>query len=181
VLPTRPFALTGQRVQLKPLSLQHAEGLWEVADDQVFASLPYDRPPSVDAMREWIGAALGRGGMRMPFAVVVDGQMAGTTSYWYPDPVRRQIEIGSTWLARAWWGSGVNHEAKRLLIGHAFTGLGCRKVVFRTDPANMRSQRALERLGAVRDGVVRRDWPRPDGTWRDSVYYSILDSEWTSG
>jgi RimJ/RimL family protein N-acetyltransferase len=117
----------------------------------------------------------------MPFAVVVDGAVVGTTSYWYPDPVRRQIEIGSTWLARAWWGSGLNGEVKRLLVGYAFTGLDCDKVVFRTDPANTRSQRALERHGAVRDGLVRRDWPRPDGTWRDSVYYSVLTSEWIAG
>ncbi|MFD6972867.1 GNAT family N-acetyltransferase [Streptomyces sp. NPDC059949] len=106
--------------------------------------------------------------------------MAGTTSYWYPDPVRRQVEIGSTWLRRAWWGAGINREAKRLLLEHAFTGLGCDKVMFRTDPENIRSQQALERLGAVRDGVVRRDWPRPDGTWRDSIYYSMLRHDWDS-
>ncbi|MFC9295675.1 GNAT family N-acetyltransferase [Streptomyces sp. NPDC057011] len=84
-------------------------------------------------------------------------------------------------MGRAWWGAGINREAKRLLPDHAFAGLGCDKVMlFRTDPENIRSQQALERLGAVRDGVVRRDWPRPDGTWRDSIYYSLLRDEWDS-
>ncbi|MFB7372007.1 GNAT family N-acetyltransferase [Streptomyces sp. NPDC056222] len=180
MFPLRPFVLSGPCVRLEPLSLEHAEGLWSVGDDEVFAKLPYDRPPTVDAMREWIRAALSREALRLPFAVLVDRQVAGTTSYWYPDPVRRQVEIGSTWLGRAWWGAGINREAKRLLLDHAFTGLGCDKVMFRTDPENIRSQQALERLGAVRDGVVRRDWPRPDGTWRDSIYYSLLRDEWDS-
>jgi RimJ/RimL family protein N-acetyltransferase len=180
VFPPQPFSLSGERAQLVPLSVDHAEGLWTAADDEVFANLPYARPTSVEAMREWIRGALGRRGLRLPFAAVVEGSVIGTTSYWYPDPVRRQIEIGSTWLGRPWWGSGVNGEVKRLLIGHAFTGMGCDKVVFRTDPANSRSQRALERLGAVCDGLVRRDWPRPDGSWRDSMYYSILAAEWTA-
>jgi hypothetical protein len=77
----------------------------------VFAKLPYERPSNVEAMCAWIRAALGRGDVRLPFAVIADGQVAGTTSYWYPDPVRRQIEIGSTWLGRPWWGTGVNPRA----------------------------------------------------------------------
>jgi RimJ/RimL family protein N-acetyltransferase len=174
----RPITLSGGRARLEPLALDHADGLLAAADDEVFAHLPYDRPATVEVMREWIRGALGRPELRLPFAVVADGTAIGTTSYWYPDPVRGQIEIGSTWLGRAWWGSGVNGEVKRLLIAHAFAGMGCHKVVFRTDPGNSRSRRALERLGAVADGVVRRDWPRPDGTWRDSVYYSILRGEW---
>ncbi|OAH14150.1 GNAT family N-acetyltransferase [Streptomyces jeddahensis] len=177
MFPTRPFTLSGPRVRLEPLSLEHAEGLWAVADDDVFATLPYDRPPTMQAMREWIRAALSRGALRLPFAVVVGQEVAGTTSYWYPDPVGRQVEIGSTWLGRPWWGTGINREAQRLLLEHAFTELACEKVVFRTDPENARSQQALELLGAVRDGLVRRDWPRPDGTWRDSVYYSVLREE----
>ncbi|MDX3226236.1 GNAT family N-acetyltransferase [Streptomyces sp. ME19-01-6] len=180
VFPQRPFALSGSRVRLEPLSLEHAEGLWTAADDEVFAKLPYDRPPTVQAMGEWISAALTREAVRLPFAVVVGQEVAGTTSYWYPDEVRRQVEIGSTWLGRAWWGAGINREAKRLLLEHAFTELACEKVVFRTDPKNIRSQQALQRLGAGRDGLVRRDWPRGDGTWRDSVYYSILRNEWTA-
>lgn len=176
--PLRPLTLSDGGVRLEPLAPGHAEGLWAAADDEVFAHLPYDRPPTVDAMRDWIAAALRRDGLRLPFAVLAGGEVAGTTSYWYPDPVRRQVEIGSTWLGRPWWRTGVNREAKGLLLAHAFTGLGCAKVVFRTDPANIRSQAALERLGAHRDGLVRRDWPRGDGAWRDSVYYSVLREEW---
>lgn len=133
-------------------SPDHAEGLWQAADDEVFANLPYDRPASVEAVREWIRSALGRPQLRLPFAVVVGGGAIGTTSYWYPDPVRRQIEIGSTWLGRSWWGTGINGEVKRLLVGHAITGMACDKVVFRTDPANTRSQQALERLGRFATG-----------------------------
>ncbi|ETK37202.1 GNAT family N-acetyltransferase [Microbispora sp. ATCC PTA-5024] len=181
MFPRRPFVLSGPRVRLEPLSPGHAKGLWAAADDEVFATLPYDRPPTVQAMGEWIRAALSREAVRLPFAVVTGGEVAGTTSYWYPDDVRRQVEIGSTWLGRAWWGAGINREAKRLLLEHAFTELACEKVVFRTAPDNVRSQQALHRLGAVRDGLVRRDWPRGDGTWRDSVYYSILRSEWIAG
>jgi RimJ/RimL family protein N-acetyltransferase len=131
-------------------------------------------------MRTWIARARGTP-QRQPYAIVTGRGVAGTTSYWYPDPVRGQIEIGSTWLGRPWWGTGVNAEAKRLMLAHAFGVLGFAKVAFRTDAANTRSQRALEKLGARRDGLVRRDWPLPDGTWRDSVYYSILRTEWRDG
>ena len=124
-----------------------------------------------------IAAAVTGPGANDP-AIVTGQGVAGTSSYWYPDPVRGQIEIGSTWLGRPWWGTGTNAEAKRLMLAHAFDVLGFAKVAFRTDPANARSQRALERLGARRDGLVRRDWPRPDGTWRASVHYSILRAEW---
>lgn len=169
--------LTGPALRLEPLTAGHAAGLLAAADDRVFAHLPYPRPASIQEMSAWIERALGTR-QRRPYAIVTGQGVAGTSSYWYPDPVRGQIEIGSTWLGRPWWGTGTNAEAKRLMLAHAFDVLGFAKVAFRTDPANARSQRALERLGARRDGLVRRDWPRPDGTWRASVHYSILRAEW---
>ncbi|HEU5028084.1 MAG TPA: GNAT family protein [Spirillospora sp.] len=172
--------LAGPGLRLEPLAAGHAAGLLAAADDEVFAHLPYPRPASIQEMRAWIEAALG-GPQRRPYAIVIGEVVAGTSSYWYPDPVRGQIEIGSTWLGRRWWGTGANAEAKRLMLAHAFDALGFAKVAFRTDVANARSRRALERLGAHRDGLVLRDWPRPDGTWRDSVYYSILRAEWRRG
>jgi len=172
--------LTGPGLRLEPLAAGHAAGLLAAADDEVFAHLPYPRPASVPEMRAWIEKALG-GPQRRPYAIVTGEGVAGTSSYWYPDPPRGQIEIGSTWLGRAWWGTGANAEAKHLMLAHAFGVLGYAKVAFRTDAANARSRRALEKLGAHRDGLVLRDWPRPDGTWRDSVYYSVLRTEWTGG
>lgn len=169
--------LTGPRLRLEPLAPSHAAGLLAAADEEVFAHLPYPRPLTVQQMSDWIRNALDQD-QRQPYAIVTGQGVAGTTSYWYADPVRGQIEVGSTWLGRAWWGTGVNAEAEHLMFAHAFEVLGFAKVAFRTDAANLRSQRALARLGAHRDGLVLRDWPRPDGTWRDSVYYSVLRSEW---
>ncbi|MEU0206907.1 GNAT family N-acetyltransferase [Streptomyces canus] len=105
MFPQLPFALSGPRIRLEPLSIEHAEGLWAAADDEVFAKLPYNRPLTVQAMSEWSCAALSREAVRLPFAVVVGREVAGTTSYWYPDEVRRQVEIGSTLPGRSWWES----------------------------------------------------------------------------
>ncbi|CND44037.1 N-acetyltransferase GCN5 [Mycobacterium tuberculosis] len=170
--------LAGTGVALEALAVTHAAGLLAAADETVFAHLPYARPASVPEMAAWIERVLGRRPQRRPYAIVTGDGIAGTTSYWYPDPVRNQIEIGSTWIGRRWWGTGTNAEAKRVMVDHAFDDLNVAKVAFRTDVENLRSQRALEKLGAHRDGVVLRDWPRPDGTWRASVHYSILRGEW---
>jgi RimJ/RimL family protein N-acetyltransferase len=116
----------------------------------------------------------------MPFAVLraIDGNVIGSTSYWDFDAGNAHVEIGSTWLSRASWGTGRNAEAKLLLMGHAFEALELERVAFRTDIRNERSQRAIERLGATREGVHRHEMRRRDGSWRDSVHYSLLRSEW---
>jgi RimJ/RimL family protein N-acetyltransferase len=171
-----PSPLIGARLRLEPLTAEYAPGLLAAADEPVFAHLPYVRPASLEEMRAWIHNALDCP-QRSPYAIVTEQGVAGTSSYWYADPVRGQVEIGSTWIGSPWWGTGVNAEAKHLMIAHAFDVLGFAKVAFRTDPANVRSQRALEKLGAHRDGIVERDWPRPDGTWRPSVHYSILRTD----
>jgi len=102
----------------------------------------------------------------------------GSTSYWDFDAHNAHVEIGSTWISRASWGTGCNAEAKLLLIGHAFETLNLERVAFRTDIRNERSRRAIERLGAVKEGVHRHEMRRRDGSWRDSIHYSILRSEW---
>jgi N-acetyltransferase len=181
--PIEPVTLRGRKVLVEPLTLDHAAGLLAAADcDEVFAWLPYPRPTDLDLARAWIEDALAdrRADRRFPFAVssVGDGQVIGSTSYWDFDAKNAHLEIGSTWLSCARWRTGCNVEAKLLLLAHAFEDMGLERVALRTDILNMRSQQAIERLGATREGVHRHEMRRRDGSWRDSVHYSILRSEW---
>lgn len=183
VHPMEPVELRGRMVSIEPLVLDHARGLLDAADsDEVFAWLPYPRPADLDQARAWIEDALAdrRADRRLPFAVLsaVDGSVIGSTSYWDFDANNAHVEIGSTWLSRACWRSGRNAEAKLLLMTHAFEALGLERVTLRTDICNERSQWAIERLGANREGVHRHEMRRRDGSWRDSVHYSILRAEW---
>jgi RimJ/RimL family protein N-acetyltransferase len=177
--------LGGAMVAIEPLGLEHAGGLLAAADsEEVFAWLPYSRPIDLDQARAWVKNALADkdADRRLPFAVLdaTDGSVLGSTSYWYFDAHNAQVEIGSTWLSRAFWGTGHNSEAKLLLMEHAFETLELERVSFRTDIRNDRSRRAIERLGATQEGVHRHEMRRRDGGWRDSVHYSILRPEWPS-
>jgi RimJ/RimL family protein N-acetyltransferase len=176
-----PVELRGDLVAIEPLGVEHAGGL--LADtEEVFAWLLYARPADLDQARAWIDGALAdrRADRRFPFAVLgaQDGSVIGSTSYWDFDAHNAHVEIGSTWLNRASWGTGRNAEAKLLLMTHAFETLGLERVAFRTDILNERSQRAIERLGATREDVHRHEMRRRDGSWRDSVHYSLLREEW---
>lgn len=180
-----PVELRGDLVAVEPLCPDHAAGLLAAADaDEVFAWLPYPRPGDLAQAQKWIGDALldRRADRRLPFAVVDanDGSVLGSTSYWDFDAHNRHVEIGSTWLSSTSWRTGRNTETKLLLMTHAFEALELERVAFRTDILNERSQRAIERLGAVKEGVHRHEMRRRDGSWRDSVHYSILASEWPS-
>ena len=181
--PMEPVELRGDLVAIEPLCAEHAAGLLAAADAEVvFAWLPYPRPGDLGQARAWIDGALAdyRADRRFPFAVLdaEDGSVIGSTSYWDFDAHNAHVEIGSTWLSRASWGTGRNAEAKLLLMTHAFEVLGLERVAFRTDIRNERSQQAIERLGATKEGVHRHEMRRRDGSWRDSVHYSILRSEW---
>jgi RimJ/RimL family protein N-acetyltransferase len=181
--PMEPVELRGDLVAIEPLGVEHAAGLLAAADtEEVFAWLPYARPADLDQARAWIDGALAdrRADRRFPFAVLggEDGSVIGSTSYWDFDAHNAHVEIGSTWLNRVSWGTGRNAEAKLLLMEHAFETLGLERVAFRTDVLNERSQRAIERLGVTREGVHRHEMRRRDGSWRDSVHYSILRAEW---
>lgn len=116
----------------------------------------------------------------VPFAVIdrAGDQAIGWTAYMDIDAANERLEIGWTWYGRAYWRSAVNTEAKLLLLTHAFEDLGMGRVQLKTDHLNLRSQAAIERIGAQREGVLRRHRRRPDGTWRDTVYFSILAEEW---
>jgi RimJ/RimL family protein N-acetyltransferase len=181
--PMEPVELRGDLVTIEPLEVEHAAGLLAAADaEEVFAWLPYPRPADLDQAQAWIRGALAdrRADRRFPFAVLEaeGGSVIGSTSYWDFDADNAHVEIGSTWLNPVSWGTGRNVEAKLLLMTHAFETLSLERVAFRTDILNERSQRAIERLGATREGVHRHEMRRRDGSWRDSVHYSILRSEW---
>jgi RimJ/RimL family protein N-acetyltransferase len=183
--PMAPVQLCGRLVSIEPLRPEHAAGLLAAADaDEVFAWLPYARLVEIGDAEAWIEDALAdrAANRRLPFALLAldDGSVIGSTSYWDFDSHNRHVEIGSTWLSRASWGTGRNAEAKLLLMTHAFEDLGLERVALRTDIRNQRSQRAIERLGASKEGVHRHEMRRPDGSWRDSVHYSILRSEWST-
>ncbi|MEV6345486.1 GNAT family protein [Actinoplanes sp. NPDC051851] len=184
-LPT----LTGDRIRLEPLAVEHAEGYLEAAatsaDIFTWQSPPAGalaQPATVDDARRHIMSALAARakGMRFPYAVteVISGRFLGTTSFAEPDPRLRCLTIGYTWLGRPWWGSGVNTEAKLLMLTFAFETLGAVRVQLVTDIRNVRAQTAIERLGAVREGVMRKHRRRADGSWRDTVLYSIVDDDW---
>lgn len=183
--PMDQVELEGDLVKVEPLRAEHAPGVLRAADsDEVFAWLPYPRPTNLDQARDWVENAIADrdADRRFPFAVldVADSSVIGSTSYWDFDTHNAHVEIGSTWLSRAHWRTGRNPEAKLLLMAHAFEILGLERVSFRTDIRNGQSQQAIERLGATKEGVHRHEMKRRDGSWRDSVHYSILRFEWPS-
>jgi RimJ/RimL family protein N-acetyltransferase len=178
-----PVELHGELVSIEPLRLDHAAGLLAAADvEEVFAWLPYSRPTSIVEAEAWIEEAIAQrsADRRFRFAVLRAGEcsVVGSTSYWHFDADNAHVEIGSTWFSRTVWGTGTNAETKLLLMQHAFETLGLERVAFRTDIRNEHSQAAIERLGASKEGVHRHEMRRRDGSWRDSVHYALLRSEW---
>ncbi|MCB0221825.1 MAG: GNAT family N-acetyltransferase [Chrysiogenetes bacterium] len=177
-----PVTLTGTRVRLEPLKLRHAVGLYDAGNDpRVWVHLPYAIERRHHA--EHFAAAALEGQERrgeLPFAVIdlTSNKLVGSTRFMAVVPEHRRLEIGWTWYAPEVWGSGVNTECKYLLLTHCFETLGTVRVELKTDILNERSQRAIERIGATREGVFRKHLQRRDGTWRDSVYFSVIDDEW---
>lgn len=178
----RPVTLTGDLVVLEPLSDQHHDGLVDAATDGRLWTLGYTRIPSPEQMRGSIAEQLrlAADGLLVPFVVRQrsTGRLVGQTTYLNLDPENRRLEIGNTWCAQSEHRSGVNVECKLLLLGHAFGQLGCIAVELRTHWLNVQSRRAIERLGAKQDGVLRSHRIMPDGSLRDTVVYSVLQHEW---
>lgn len=169
--------------RLEPLRPDHAgDLLTALADGSIFRYMPIAPPTSRAAMDALIREAFDRaaGGAELPFAIVFrpTGRAVGSTRYLDIQRANRSLEIGWTWVGAEWQRSRVNTECKYLLLRHAFETLGAVRVQIKTDTRNERSQRAIERLGAVREGVLRRSRVLHDGYIRDTVYYSILDHEW---
>ena len=178
----RPVTLEGHGVRLEPLSREHRDALMKAAADGELWRLWFTSVPEPQQTEGYITQALaGRdAGHMLPFAVreLASGEIAGSTRYHDIIKDAHRVEIGWTWYAKRWQKSHVNTACKLLLLGHAFDALECKVVGLRTDNFNFRSQRAIEALGAKKDGVLRHHAVRRDGTVRDSVMYSIILSEW---
>ena len=177
-----PVTLRDRGVRLEPLGLAHEEGLRQAAADGQLWTLRITSVPEPHETRQYIDTALRmrEEGSRMAFAVVEEssGQVIGTTSYHDILPAVKRVEIGYTWYARRAQRTHINTTCKLLLMQHAFDALGCHVVGWRTDNFNFASQRAIERLGARKDGVLRGHALRRDGTIRDTVMYSMRSGEW---
>lgn len=178
-----PVVLTGKHVRLEPMAEEHIPGLAEIGVGQSFWQfMLYGDINSVDDMRNWVLDILSRAekGTDLPFVAIhlKSGRVAGATRYLNIVPKDRGLEIGGTWYGPQFQRTPVNTECKYLLLQHAFETLGCIRVQLKTDLRNERSQKAIERLGAVREGVLRNHMILPDGRIRHSVFYSILDTEW---
>ncbi len=178
----RPIVLEGYGVALEPMRSDHAVGLASAAADGQLWNLRFTYVPSPDQTEEYIARALKEqdAGHMLPWVVrdAASGGVIGSTRYHDVVPDSERVEIGYTWYALRYQSTHVNPACKLLLMRHAFETLECRVVGLRTDIENSRSQRAIEKLGAKKDGVIRHLGLRKDGTVRDTVMYSILSSEW---
>jgi RimJ/RimL family protein N-acetyltransferase len=180
-----PLTLTGRFVRLDPLSEEHVRGLTAVGiDDEIWRLMPYGPMRGEDDIRRWVRLVMQRAaeGSDLPFTVIHldSGRVAGATRYMEIRPEHRGLEIGGTWYGADFRRTVVNTECKYLLLRHAFEDLQCIRVQLKTDSRNVRSQRAIERIGATREGTLRNHMVLPDGTFRHSVYFSVLDSEWSA-
>lgn len=178
-----PIVLEGKFVRLEPLGFHHVPDLTIAGHDKnIWRYMLYGYPDSEEKMRAWVEDMLQRQahGTDLPFAVIFKetGRAIGATRYLDIRPEHRGLEIGGTWYGVTYQRTVVNTECKYLLLRHAFENLRCIRVQFKADSRNERSIRALERIGAVREGVLRNHMILADGTIRHSVYFSILDSEW---
>ncbi|MFT7835568.1 GNAT family protein [Saccharothrix sp. BKS2] len=177
----RPL-LIGDHVRLEPLDLHHVEGLHAAGrDPDTWTWMNTPQPRDLDDTRAYVERALADPD-RLAWAQVDPrtGEVAGTTSYYEIDPRHRGLYIGHTWIGTRWQRTALNTNAKFLLLRRAFEELGAHRVGWHTDLRNERSQRAVERLGATREGVLRVHRVRPDGTLRDTVVYSMTAEEWPS-
>ena len=179
----QPVTLTYHPVRLEPLSEAHVPDLASVGlDERIWRYMRYGSIQNEAQMLAWVLSllALQRAGSDLPFAVIwlPTGRAVGCTRYMNISREQRAVEIGGTWYGLDYQGTQVNPACKYLLLEHAFETWGCVRVQFKADRRNQRSQRALERIGAVKEGVLRNHMILQDGTLRDSVFYSILPAEW---
>jgi RimJ/RimL family protein N-acetyltransferase len=177
-----PLTLEGRLVKLEPLSPSHVEDLVIAVHDGELWKLWYTSVPRPESMMHEIERRLelqAKGSM-LPFAIrrKDTGAICGMTTYMNIDAQHNRVEIGSTWYAKSAQRTAINTEAKFLLLRHAFEDCGCIAVEFRTHFLNRQSRAAIERLGAKQDGILRNHMRMPDGSFRDTVVYSIIESEW---
>lgn len=174
--------LQGSRISLRPLQYADADALVHAAADGELWNLTVTVVPSSTTVDAYLKKALdGRdAGTVMPFVIVLKdtGEVIGSTRLWKIDRINRKLEIGSSWISARWQKTFVNTEAKYLLLRHAFEVLDCVRVQFTTDENNQASRKAILRLGAQQEGIVRHERIMPDGRKRNSVRFSIIDEEW---
>ena len=182
MIRVEPVTLDGRGVRLEPMTTAHHDDLVAAASDGNLWELWFTAVPEPKQTRAYIETALEgqRAGHMLPWVVreMTTGRIVGSTRYHDIVAAIDRVEIGYTWYARSWQRSHVNTTCKLLLCQHAFESLGCKVVGWRTDNFNFKSQRAIEALGAKKDGVLRHHQARRDGTVRDSVMYSMLAAEW---
>lgn len=178
----QPVTLSGRHAVLEPLAQEHHDGLAAAVRDGDLWKLWYTAVPSPEGMRDEIERrlALQQAGSMLPFAVRsrASGKLIGMTTYMNIDARNRRVEIGSTWYAKSAQRTPFNTECKLLLLTHAFEALACIAVEFRTGFFNFPSRRAIERLGAKQDGILRSHQRYADGSLRDTVVFSIIAQEW---
>jgi RimJ/RimL family protein N-acetyltransferase len=182
MIKLHPITLEGHGIRLEPLTQEHHDGLVAAASDGRLWELWFTSVPEPEQMHGYISQALAgqQEGYTLPWAVreLTSGVIVGSTRYHDIVAEIDRVEIGYTWYGKRWQRSHVNSACKLLLLDHAFDALGCKVVGLRTDNFNFASQRAIEALGAKKDGVIRHHRARRDGTVRDTVIYSIAASEW---
>ena len=182
-MEVKPVILEGKHVRLEPMTEAHVPGLTQIGVGQTFWDfMLYGNINTEADMANWVQDILSRAekGTDLPFVAIqlASGRLAGATRYLNIMPKDRGLEIGGTWYGPEFQRTAVNTECKYLLLQHAFETLECIRVQLKTDQRNERSQKAIERIGAVKEGVLRNHMILPDGRYRHSVFYSILDSEW---
>jgi RimJ/RimL family protein N-acetyltransferase len=182
MISLQPTTLEGHGIRLEPLTAEHEGGLRDAASDGQLWELWFTAVPEPDKVGPYIESALEgqHAGHMLPWVVreLASGRIAGSTRYHDIVPAVDRVEIGYTWYAKSWQRTHVNTACKLVLFQHAFETARCQVVGLRTDNFNFASQRAIERLGAQKDGVIRHHQARRDGTVRDSVMYSVLATEW---
>ena len=183
MMSVEPCILTGKIVRLEPLQAKHADDLFVIGQErETWLYMPSNPCASRETLQQWIIDALllQQSGGCLPFAIIdlATGRAIGSTRYLDIAPKDYRLEIGWTWLDPAVRRSGVNTECKYLLLKHAFDELKAIRMQLKTDSRNLRSQAAIERIGGIKEGILRNHMIMPDGYRRATVYYSILDSEW---
>jgi RimJ/RimL family protein N-acetyltransferase len=178
----RPIELEGEKVRLVPLGPQHTEALYRAGNYPEIWTYMTRQMTRLEDMKNMVAEALAHKekGTELPFVVIdkENQELIGSTRFLSISPANRSLEIGSTWYTPRVWRTSVNTECKYLLLSHCFEELHTVRVLIKTDARNLRSQKAIERLGAVKEGILRRERILFNGYIRDAVYYSIIDEEW---
>lgn len=181
-MKVEPVILEGEFVRLEPLKIEHFDALWEVGKDESLWKWTVNFVKTPDDLKRYVDEALGEfeKGISLPFVTIdrAQNKIVGSTRFGNIDPVNRKTEIGWTWINPAWQRTYINSEAKLLMLTHAFETWKCIRVELKTDAFNEKSRNATLRLGAKEEGIFRNHMITESGRFRDTVYFSIIDSEW---